>query len=108
MISNKLFQKTKIHIMKSTFLKFTAPIGLGLGLFIITFFASSYTGCEKEKTTTTSTSTGCGTQMGCCPATGCGRGYLLSCDGRCYTTRADADAAARAQRCYSYSSRQCY
>lgn len=92
--------------MKSTFLKYTAPIGLGLGLFIITFFASSYTGCEKEKTTTSSS--GCGTQMGCCPATGCGRGYLLSCDGRCYTTRADADAAARAQGCTSYSSRQCY
>ena len=40
--------------MKSSLLKYTAPIGLGLGLFIITFFASSYTGCEKETTASNS------------------------------------------------------
>lgn len=36
--------------MKNQIKNFALPIGLGLVLFIITFFASSYTGCTKEKT----------------------------------------------------------
>ncbi len=85
--------------MKSTFLKYTAPIGLGLGLFIITFFASSYTGCEKETPASTS---GCGTQMGCCPATGCGRNWLGNVTQLCYATSSACNSAGnnRCTQCY--------
>lgn len=86
--------------MKSSLLKFTAPIGLGLGLFIITYFASSFTGCEKQPTTTTTT--GCGTQMGCCPATGCGRNWLGTSTQLCYAT-SGACASGGNSRCV-----QCY
>ena len=87
--------------MKLSLLKYTAPLGLGLTLFVITFLSSSYTGCEKQ-TTSSSTSTGCGTQMGCCPATGCGRNWLGTSTQLCYAT-SGACAAGGNSRCV-----QCY
>ena len=86
--------------MKPLLLKYGLPLGLGLVLLFITalgLVSTTFTGCVKQEPTSTSSGGGCGTTMGCCPATGCGRGWLLSCDGLCYATTADAAAAARAQ-----------
>lgn len=44
---------------------------------------------------------------GCSPSTGCGNGWLSSCDNLCYPTSAACGAAGPPKGCYSGSCRQC-
>ena len=90
--------------MKPLLLKYGLPIGLGLVLIFITtlgLVSTTFTGCVKQEPASTS-SGGCGTTMGCCPATGCGTKWLGSTTQLCYTT-ANACNAGGNSFC-----RQCY
>lgn len=83
-------------------LKYSLPIGLGLALLCITaigIVSTTFTGCIKEPSTT---SGGCGTSMGCCPATGCGTGWYGSSTGLCYATSSDCLRGGNS------NCRQCY
>lgn len=74
--------------MKPLLLKYGLPISLGLVLLFITtlgLVSTTFTGCVKQEPASTS-SGGCGTTMGCCPATGCGTKWLGSTTQLCYTT----------------------
>lgn len=44
---------------------------------------------------------------GCSPPTGCGTGWLSSCDNLCYRSSGDCQAAASSKGCTSVSCRQC-
>jgi hypothetical protein len=66
-------------------------------IFLAIVFASS---CIE--TTPTPTKSGCGSVMGCCPVTGCGRGWFGSSTQRCYNTANDCSNAGNSH------CRQCY
>lgn len=88
--------------MKSLLVKYASPIAMGLFFVVLTTIAvitSSYSGCT---TTDPPPNSGCGTQMGCCPATGCGRNWLGNVTQLCYAT-ANACTSAGNNRCT-----QCY
>lgn len=88
--------------MKKSIIKYAFPVIVGMVLLIITataFISTTITGCIKEDTPS---SGGCGTQMGCCPATGCGRNWLGNVTQLCYAT-ANACTSAGNNRCT-----QCY
>ncbi len=89
--------------MKPLLLKYGLPLGLGLILLFITtlgLVSTTFTGCVKEEPTTSGG--GCGTTMGCCPATGCGRNWFGNVTQLCYAT-SSACASAGNNRCT-----QCY
>lgn len=90
--------------MKPVIQKYLLPVSLGIVLLVMTTFALlSASGCYKlNPTNTTSTTRNCGTQMGCCPATGCGRNWLGNATQLCYAT---ANACTQAGNNYC---RQCY
>jgi hypothetical protein len=76
--------------MKTKFLKFALPIGMGLMLTAITIIgvvSVTFTSCtkEEEKETKHCTDPGypywCPSAKACCPA-----GYGYDCDGRCQTS----------------------
>lgn len=88
--------------MKISLIKYAMPIIFGIILSAITVSALisiTFTGCIKEPVKST---TGCGTQMGCCPATGCGRDWLGNVTQRCYATSNDCHQAGnnRCTQCY--------
>lgn len=90
--------------MKSSILKYSFPIGLGMVLLIITMFSlvsTTFTSCYSDPPPPNGGG-GCGTQMGCCPATGCGVKWYGSSTGLCYTT---ANACSSGGNSYC---RQCY
>ncbi len=90
--------------MKSSIRKYIIPIGFGLALLIITtlgLVSATFTGCIKQDPGSSS-SGGCGTTMGCCPATGCGTGWYGASTGLCYPTSSSCLTGGNS------NCRQCY
>lgn len=90
--------------MKSSLLKYSLPIAMGLVLLLITtlgLVSTTFTSCVKQEPASSS-SGGCGSVMGCCPTTGCGTKWLGSTTQLCYTT---ANACNQGGNSYC---RQCY
>ncbi len=89
--------------MKASAIKYALPTVLGLILLVITsaaFISTTFSGCVLEEIPPPGS--GCGTQMGCCPATGCGRNWHGNVTQLCYAT-ANACTSAGNSRCV-----QCY
>lgn len=72
-----------------------------LGVLFSLFVGLFVVGCWDD-TSAESSSGGCGTTMGCCPATGCGRGWLGSSTQTCFNTSSECGAGGNSQ------CRQCY
>jgi hypothetical protein len=71
---------------------------LGLLLLVVLPFIA---GCNPNAVADAA-SGGCGTQMGCCPATGCGTGWLGSSTQLCYNSSSACGSGGNSQ------CRQCY
>ena len=79
---------------------FSARKGYLLGLLLL-LVLPFIAGCTPSAVSD-ATSGGCGTQMGCCPATGCGTGWLGSSTQLCYSTSSACGSAGNSQ------CRQCF
>lgn len=69
-------------------------------ILALIFITGNSSGCIKE--TDQNNNSGCGTQMGCCPATGCGRNWLGNVTQLCYATSSACLQAGnnRCTQCY--------
>lgn len=67
---------------------------------IVMFITGNSAGCIKEDDD--NSNSGCGTVMGCCPATGCGNKWFGASTRLCYNTSTDCHNAGNS------NCRQCY
>ena len=79
---------------------FSARKGYLLGLLLL-LVLPFIAGCTPNSVADAA-SGGCGTQMGCCPATGCGTGWLGSSTQLCYNSSSACGSAGNSQ------CRQCF
>ncbi|MBY0476630.1 MAG: hypothetical protein K2Q24_03225 [Chitinophagaceae bacterium] len=86
--------------MKPKSLQHGLAMGFSTIVLCVFLIITNFVGCIPEDDPPASS--GCGTVMGCCPATGCGRNWLGNNTNRCYPTSNECLAAGnnRCTQCY--------